>query len=394
MGLQIGKSASPDRYHSRTIRSVNSMAGSKYIPGTRILKPRIIDFMPDIALRYLSGESSTSIARFYNKTPASILWGLRQAGVPTRQGGHRVYAVDHDFFSRIDTEAKAYALGFISADGHLDVKSRTLIIALQQRDEEHLLTLRGLMGSTAKIFHRDCGASHTTKTYPQAIMSITSGPMAQNLIRWGITQQKTQELTWPTDLPSHLMRHYLRGFIDGDGSLIRFRDGRLAFSVSGVVPVISGIQSFLMDACGLRMTTLSNRPMKNGLDFVTLSYAGRHQVTQIFHVLYDDATLWLPRKRLAVEPYLCPYCTTHRCAVKRIEDTSSRSGDNNWTRRNPDKTTKGSLNRHAKLDEEDIPIIRALRAAGVPTRYIALGFVVHTNTIQRVNRRSHWKHVA
>ncbi len=56
-----------------------------------------------------------------------------------------------------------------------------------------------------------------------------------------------------------------------------------------------GAQRYLIEAVGTRKTKLY--VPKNSLNIRTLSYCGARQVSRIFHLLYDNATIWLPRKR-------------------------------------------------------------------------------------------------
>jgi len=45
---------------------------------------------------------------------------------------------NHNFFETIDTEEKAYWLGFIAADGGLASNIYRLTIGLNQKDQNHL----------------------------------------------------------------------------------------------------------------------------------------------------------------------------------------------------------------------------------------------------------------
>jgi DNA invertase Pin-like site-specific DNA recombinase len=54
---------------------------------------------------------------------------------------------------------------------------------------------------------------------------------------------------------------------------------------------------------------------------------------------------------------------------------------------------RGSRHGMAKLTEADVPRIRERRAAGESVRAIATDLGVHDNTVYRVLRGSHWRHV-
>lgn len=54
----------------------------------------------------------------------------------------------------------------------------------------------------------------------------------------------------------------------------------------------------------------------------------------------------------------------------------------------------GSARANTKLDESDIPLIRALRAAKMPVKVVAEKFEVSQSLIKRIDRREIWTHVA
>jgi DNA invertase Pin-like site-specific DNA recombinase len=97
----------------------------------------------EICRRYVEGESGPVLARDFGVTDGAILGVLQRHGVPRRSSSEalRRYSCDHSFFDEIDTEAKAYWLGFIAADGCVTDKN-VLSISLSSRDHDHLLRFK------------------------------------------------------------------------------------------------------------------------------------------------------------------------------------------------------------------------------------------------------------
>jgi hypothetical protein len=117
----------------------------------------------------------------------------------------------------------AYILGFIYADGSVyqPVGNRQLNfrIGVQERDS-YILDKLSIDAAG--------GHKHTVKTpssinkgyQPQVCVNITSNDFCQDLINLGCKIRKSKEgMTFP-ELPKHLVKHFIRGFLDGDGSII------------------------------------------------------------------------------------------------------------------------------------------------------------------------------
>jgi hypothetical protein len=138
-----------------------------------------------------------------------------------------------------------------------------------------------------------------------AKFAVSSREMVADLSRYGIVPRKTATVGFPT-LPRDLERHFIRGYFDGDGGFSISANGHpsknVAFRVIGNLAFIQALQAVLMRECALRATRLSQRRV--GQPVWTLTYTGRTQVGRIVEYLYDEATLFLPRKHDYVASYL------------------------------------------------------------------------------------------
>ena len=74
------------------------------------------------------------------------------------------------------------------------------------------------------------------------------------------------------------------------------------FGITGTRDSLLACQDYLMGACGLRRTKFDHKEGTHP-DIVTMRYGGRRQVERIFHLLYDDATIFLLRKYYALAPH-------------------------------------------------------------------------------------------
>jgi hypothetical protein len=99
-----------------------------------------------INVLYQQGAKLIDIATQLEITTTTCIYKLKKAGLyrePVR------YDLDESFFDRIDTEEKAYWLGFLGADGGI-YKGR-ISIQLAPRDKAHLSKLLGSLQANHPI---------------------------------------------------------------------------------------------------------------------------------------------------------------------------------------------------------------------------------------------------
>lgn len=205
-------------------------------------------------------------------------------------------AINTDFFDIIDTEEKAYWLGFIYADGHLSPsqprRGAVMTINLQVSDVSHLKRL-------ADIFGRDIIYGHTksygNKRYPYARLNVCSNRVVRSIVSHGIPYKKTlnNDVTVFDHIPEELKHHFIRGVFDGDGN-IHSRKGRedSIFSICGAERFIEDLQEYMCSILGLSKTKLARR--EGG--FTKVVWGGKHQPLRIRDWLYADATVYMQRK--------------------------------------------------------------------------------------------------
>jgi hypothetical protein len=132
-----------------------------------------------------------------------------------------------DFFNVIDTEEKAYWLGFIFADGYISFSESNMKkgqlattyctgIKLQWSDREHLKKFNKSISGNYKVFkeisHPDGFRKNTTEA---AKILVYSQQMYNDLNKY-FDRDKTYTAKFP-NIPEDLIRHFIRGYFDGDG---------------------------------------------------------------------------------------------------------------------------------------------------------------------------------
>lgn len=256
----------------------------------------------EICQRYVAGESTVKLAKAYSVTKANIRTLLIRRGIPRRENTaelHRTYQCNHAYFDQPLDEERAYWIGFLLADGFVSYAQKTgnpiIGMTLATIDSAHVERFKSALQSNHPIGQYLSGKGYGAgKT--MARFSIASLDLVKGVEKYGIVERKTQYCITP-QLPPELMRHMYRGYVDGDGGLSLYQLRKWQNAALDVV----GTESFLKDfALWLAAHAGSNPnvPLKsnNTTVIMNLRYGGLRQVSDILHVLYDDATVYLERK--------------------------------------------------------------------------------------------------
>jgi len=257
---------------------------------------------------YVNGMSGVQIQDKYNIGQWTIYRMLKRNGVKLRPAsGHRIYQLDESYFEIINTEEKAYDFGWICADGGVDkYPTYCLQIGIAQKDKHMLVEFLNRIKSNYKIrdfFGKDKSGN---KNVPKSSICIYSKKMVLDLEAKGCCNVynesiKTYNLKWPTSdiVPPHLMIHFFRGYSDGDGSFYLNKNDRIGFDFLSCYDFCEGALNWLNKEFKIHKTKICFSKNINNV-----KYGGRRQVSQIWHILYDNATIWLPRKKDSIKDHL------------------------------------------------------------------------------------------
>lgn len=188
-------------------------------------------------------------------------------------------------FEIIDTEEKAYWLGFLYADGSIGSKEDKIELSLAEKDLKHIEKFRNFMGISNKISYRE-----KTKSYR---MSFRSSKCKQDLINKGCIPKKSLVLKYPTyeQVPKELSNHFIRGYFDGDGW---FTNTESCFQI-GIIGTQDFIKGFL--------DNIENINKDNKIfichreDGAKRYVFGAYQdVLNFLNWIYKDANIFLDRK--------------------------------------------------------------------------------------------------
>jgi hypothetical protein len=148
---------------------------------------------------------------------------------------------DLSFLDIIDTEQKAYILGFLQCDGSFSCKTSDgkgyyrYKLAIQEKDKDVLERIKQYAHITGKTSIQKPKLSHRQDIYE---ISFNSRVFADKLASRFGGFKKEDRLNVP-ELSGELVRHYIRGVFDADGSFGDYAGVMLRFE--GKLPFLQGI---------------------------------------------------------------------------------------------------------------------------------------------------------
>jgi hypothetical protein len=239
-----------------------------------------------------SGNALLQLTERYSDSELAAKFDCTEQTIRTRRHESEIYrsrvrrryTLDESFFEKIDTEQKAYILGFLAADGTIPSAGRSVVLMLQARDVHILRDIRSAMGSNARIFQREIDPKYPNRG-PYKFIYFGSQKLVRDIIKHGVTPRKSHTLQY-SKVPKHLERHYMRGLLDGDGSV-----KAKSFCFSGTEMLIDGLRAAIFSHTGM-MLTKAHQENK-------LWRLSGGKKTNVLSWIYRDASIYLRRKRKA-----------------------------------------------------------------------------------------------
>ena len=248
-------------------------------------------------------NSIEKIAKELNTSFKTISNELKRNNVHIRTNREQAlkYTANENFFEIIDNEDKAYWLGFMYADGYIMSKrknsNRKIGLSLSIVDMERLQEFKKSLEYTGeiKVYNSTSGFSNTT--YGRVI--ISSEKLANDLVNKGCYENKTHKLVFPSDdiVPKELKYHFVRGYLDGDGSIIVTFDENnniknAAINFTGTYEFLNGLKQFL----GKSSLKLDKRHKNKKDNIYSLNIGGSMQTIEICYRLYAHSNTYMKRK--------------------------------------------------------------------------------------------------
>jgi len=248
----------------------------------------------EVLERYSLLKNIHKVAEYFNMSISPIKKILKINGIDLT---NRRYDVNHNFFDEIDSESKAYWLGFLFADGYIRERKtgNSLELKLSYKDKEHIELFKNTINSNHKIIdgYNQVKYKGGISSARMLHLAIYSSKLVDSIRKQGIHSRKTFTITKP-NIDENLISHFIRGFFDGDGSFVFVEKKR---NTSSFACASDSFRNFLIE-------TLSN----NGINVkyyggIKLEIINKFDNLNFYNYIYKNATIFLNRKKQKYEEF-------------------------------------------------------------------------------------------
>jgi len=152
----------------------------------------LINYHPDVISKKLRDEDFSTL-NFNNKT------------------------TDINYFENIDSEYKAYFLGFLLADGNISATTNRVCFTINSDDDYILDIFKKDIKSNNNIRRYLVFDKRTGKFNKSSVFQISSKKIKDDLHLLGISSDKSNYFDYTKIVCNNYFNHFLRGLFDGDG---------------------------------------------------------------------------------------------------------------------------------------------------------------------------------
>jgi len=200
------------------------------------------------------------------------------------------YTLDDTVLDKINTEEKAYFLGFFYADGYNYEKFNKIKVVIADQDRKILDNFKTLFKTDRPILRHQCKVKNAQLSN---MLIISSKKLSSRLSELGAPQAKSYKIRFPKFLRKDLIRHFIRGYFDGDGglSLVAINNVYLSLSIISNKYFIKQLSDKLYEYNFNHSRTIEKRNIR--LSYITMKTG---DTVPFLEWLYKDASIFLARK--------------------------------------------------------------------------------------------------
>jgi AraC-like DNA-binding protein len=219
----IGKRLGINVLSLRRVKRLFGISTKRFSVFNKRITPEIEESM---VLSYLAGNTAQEVAKEHNyKTSKTVEDVLKKHEIACRQPRMRC-KLDYSYFERIDSHDKAYILGLLYTDGYIYKDYCGVCIQLTESDRYLLERIAFKIGPAVTVIDVNCECKR--KIMPNAKnmsrLGVYSKTLAEQVRELGVVRNKTYCLRMTNRLPDEFLYSFMRGIIDGDGTIGIYRN--------------------------------------------------------------------------------------------------------------------------------------------------------------------------
>lgn len=221
------------------------------------------------------------------------------------QDQNRKFTCNSDYFKEIDSEEKAYWLGFMMGDGYITKSAsnsniKRFGISVKNDDKRHLEKFLDAINGNMPIHTYEVKTSGYKIGTKYCRVIISDNAFAENIIKQGCVENKSNILE-PPNIDKSLRKHWIRGYMDANGSISisKMKNSKYGkmFKIRfiGTENVLKWIQSNLIEDNVIKRE-YPFRKRKEEHIVTQFEFGGNLLSLRYLDYIYDNATVWLDRK--------------------------------------------------------------------------------------------------
>jgi len=244
----------------------------------------------------------------------------------------------HDFFSKIDSELKAYLLGFLYADGCVYQRIRKdgkhiekgVKLNVEKSDFYIINLLNQIVPHRNPLTVKYKIMKVKDKEYQckdQLSLTIYSHQIFSDLEKLGCFYQKTKKDLHLPNIPKKLIRHFVRGLFDGDGTcqldIVKRKDRPIGTAIKRTFHIISyaknlfeEIKDFVKENYNIELKIYTTKGK-----YWQLKCNSIDNFKKMYNLFYKDSEFFFERKR--VKFYECSMLTPSK--IREIKSLNLRN---------------------------------------------------------------------
>ncbi|MCR8648456.1 hypothetical protein [Leptospira interrogans] len=296
------------------------------------------DFWKPNELRMLKklvkeGKSGKELSHIFGRPIGGIFNKMRELSLKIKPKSkiqnnlyRRFYKVNDNYFCSIDSQKKAYYLGWLITDGWVNgvvqqndkvYKSNKIGLKIKIGDIDVLEDFKKELDTDSPIKYfkkrppqllknKITGKTSIIKAGEQVCLEVYSHQMQLDLAQYGIVPKKTYTVTFPKKLPIQYYPGFIAGVISGDGCVYLHKNHKtgklLQCNMAGNLGLLKGIRKILIKNIGFN----ANKKILKNKDSVNLHILDLNQTETIklYYWLKKNNIALMKRKNKIIEKYL------------------------------------------------------------------------------------------